>query len=112
MYLQGEITPEEREIAIKVANVGETFRKIGKIVVRTHSSMQRVISNYNSSKSVSSKPRNGRPSKLSNHEKRYIFKSVHLNPRISASEIANGIRKRFEKKLFMKTLYGKLRKKT
>ncbi|GIY61972.1 HTH_Tnp_Tc3_2 domain-containing protein [Caerostris extrusa] len=68
------------------------FREIGKIVGRTHSSIQRVINNYTSSKSIISKPRSGRPSKLTACEKRYVFKSVRLNPRISGFQIANEVR--------------------
>ncbi|GIX94789.1 uncharacterized protein CEXT_193471 [Caerostris extrusa] len=69
-----EITPEERKIIIKHRNEGKTLREIGKIVERTHSSIQRVINNYTSSKSIISKPRSGRPSKLIVREKRYVFK--------------------------------------
>ncbi|GFX69952.1 transposable element Tcb1 transposase [Trichonephila clavipes] len=75
----------------------KTLRKIGKIVGRTHSSIQRVINNYTSSKSVISKPRFGRPFKLTLREKRYVFKSIRLNPRLNASQIANDIRERFKK---------------
>ncbi|GIY82534.1 uncharacterized protein CDAR_549011 [Caerostris darwini] len=75
-----EITPEERKIIIKVRNEGKTLWEIGKIVGRSHSSIQRVINNYTSSKSIISKPRSGRPSKLTAREKRYVFKSVRLNP--------------------------------
>ncbi|GFV21760.1 uncharacterized protein TNCV_3484571 [Trichonephila clavipes] len=64
-----EITPEERKIIIKLRNEGKTLREIGKIVGRTHFSIQRVINNYTSSKSVISKPRFGRPSKLSFRKK-------------------------------------------
>ncbi|GIY98960.1 hypothetical protein CEXT_241851 [Caerostris extrusa] len=85
MDLKGkEITPEERKIIIKLRNEGKTLREIGKIVGRTHSSIQRVINNYTSSKSIISKPRSGRPSKLTAREQRYVFKSIRLNPRISA----------------------------
>ncbi|GIX75761.1 hypothetical protein CDAR_131 [Caerostris darwini] len=59
-----EITPEERKIIIKLRNEGKTLREIGKIVGRTHSSIQRVINNYTSSKFIISKARSGRPSKL------------------------------------------------
>ncbi|GIY98674.1 uncharacterized protein CEXT_425782 [Caerostris extrusa] len=76
MDLKGkEMTPEERKIIIKLRNEGKTLREIGKIVGRTHSSIQRVINNYTSSKSIISKPRSGRPSKLTAREKRYVFKS-------------------------------------
>ncbi|GIY75022.1 hypothetical protein CEXT_704891 [Caerostris extrusa] len=82
MDLKGKaITPEERKIIIKLRNEGKTLREIGKIVGRTHSSIQRVINNYTSSKSIISNPRSGRPSKLTTREKRYVFKSVRLNPR-------------------------------
>ncbi|GIY54461.1 uncharacterized protein CEXT_230431 [Caerostris extrusa] len=75
MDLKGkEITPEERKIIIKLRNEGKTLREIGKIVGRTHSSIQRVINNYTSSKSIISKPRSGCPSKLTAREKRYVFK--------------------------------------
>ncbi|GIY70664.1 hypothetical protein CDAR_189791 [Caerostris darwini] len=56
----------------KKGNEGKTLREIGKIVGRTHSSIQRVINNYTSSKSVISKPRSGRPSKLTAREKRCL----------------------------------------
>ncbi|GIX69427.1 hypothetical protein CEXT_313081 [Caerostris extrusa] len=73
MDLKGkEIIPEERKIIIKLRNEGKTLREIGKIVGRTHS---RVIYNYTSSKSIISKARSGRPSRLTAREKRYVFKS-------------------------------------
>ncbi|GFU24113.1 transposable element Tc1 transposase [Trichonephila clavipes] len=76
MDLKGKkITPEERKIIIKLRNEGKTLREIGKIVGRTHSSIQRVINNYTSSKSVISKPRFGCPSKLTLREKRYHKKN-------------------------------------
>ncbi|GIZ02390.1 hypothetical protein CEXT_56861 [Caerostris extrusa] len=58
MDLKGkEITPEGRKIIIKLRNEGKTLREIDKIVGRTHSSIQRVINNFTSSKSIISKPR-------------------------------------------------------
>ncbi|GIY76956.1 uncharacterized protein CDAR_265221 [Caerostris darwini] len=102
MDLKGnEITPEARKIIIKLRNEGKTLREIGKIVERTHSSIQRVINNYTSSKSIISKPRSGRPFKLTAREKRYV-KSVHLNRRISAFQIAKTL-KRDLKEHSMKT---------
>ncbi|GFX52444.1 transposable element Tc1 transposase [Trichonephila clavipes] len=83
MDLKGkEITPEEKKIIIKLRNECKNLREIGKIVGRTHSSIQRVINNYISSKSVISKPRSGRPSKLTLREKRQKrldFANEHVN---------------------------------
>ncbi|GFS71123.1 transposable element Tc1 transposase [Trichonephila clavipes] len=105
-----QITPEERKIIIKLRNEGKTLREIGKIVGRTHSSIQRVINNYTSSKSVISKPRFERPSKLTLREKKYVFKSIRLNPRLRASQIANYIRERFKKTLHEDTIRKILKK--
>ncbi|GFV84509.1 transposable element Tc1 transposase [Trichonephila clavipes] len=59
---------------------------IGKTVGKTHSSIQRVINNYTSSKSVISKPRSGRPSKLTLRckEAGYHGRVAHKKPHISA----------------------------
>ncbi|GFT59268.1 transposable element Tcb1 transposase [Trichonephila clavipes] len=83
MDLKGkEITPEERKIIIKLRNEGKTLREIGKIVGRTHSSIQR----------------------------RNLFKSIRLNPRLSASQIANDNRERFKKTLHEDTIRKILKK--
>ncbi|GBN40743.1 hypothetical protein AVEN_44545-1 [Araneus ventricosus] len=80
----------------------KTLREIRKFVGRAYSSIQRVISNYNSSKSVLSKLRNGRQPKL--------FKSVHLNLEITASRIANDVRERSQKTLYEDTIRKILKK--
>ncbi|GIY77350.1 uncharacterized protein CEXT_724861 [Caerostris extrusa] len=83
MDLKGkDIAPEERKIIRKLRNDGKTLREIDKIVGRTHSSIQRVINNY-TSKSIISKPRSGRPSKLTAREKRYVFKSLKWSKGLS-----------------------------
>ncbi|GFT59203.1 transposable element Tcb1 transposase [Trichonephila clavipes] len=92
MDLKGkEITPEEKKIIIKLKNECKNLREIGKTVGKTHSSIQRVINNYTSSKSVILKSRSGRPSKLTLREKRKILKKAgyhgrvaHKKPHISA----------------------------
>ncbi|GFV59535.1 transposable element Tcb1 transposase [Trichonephila clavipes] len=100
MDLKGKkITPEERKIIIKLRNEGKTLREIGKIVGRTHSSIQRVINNYTSSKSVISKPRLGRPSKPTLHEKRHVFKSMQKRLDL-ANEHVNKPPQFWEKVLF------------
>ena len=78
-----EITPDKKKITLRLKNENKTLRAIGKIVRRTHSSIQRVINNYELSKSVTSKILNGSPSKLTFREKRYILKFVRLNPKIT-----------------------------
>lgn len=71
-----EINPSERKIIVDLWKKGKSMRSIGQIVSRTHSSIQGVINNYKSTKTFVSKPRSGRPSKLTNGEKRYVISSV------------------------------------
>ena len=66
-----EITPEEKKIILRLRKEGKTLRAIGKIVERTHSSIQRMINNYKLSKSVISKILSGPLSKLTFREKRH-----------------------------------------
>ncbi|GIY53507.1 uncharacterized protein CDAR_235081 [Caerostris darwini] len=110
MDLKGkEITPEERKIIIKLRNERKTLREIGKIVGRTHSSILRVINNYTSSKSIISKPRSGRPSKLT-PVKRDMSSSPYVRLQYVASQIANDVRERFKKTLHEDTTRKFLKK--
>ena len=86
-----KITPDEKKINLRLRNEGRTLQTMIKVVGRTHSSIQRVINNYELSKSVTSKLRSGGLSKLTFCEKRCILKSVRLNPTITASQIVNDI---------------------
>ena len=105
-----EITPDVKKIMKESKEWSEdkTLWKIGKLeglILPT-----RVINNYKLSKSVISKIRCGHPSKLTFREKRYIPKSVHINPRITASQIVNDIQGRFLKTLHEDTIRKILKK--
>lgn len=93
-----EICLREREIIIKLWKKGKSYREIGKTINRAHSSVQRVINNFQSSGILLSKPRSGRPSKLSIRESRSLIGFVKKNPKITASQIVNNIEKQFQKK--------------
>lgn len=99
-----EIDPGERKIILKLRGEGKTFREIGEIVGRTHSSIQRVVANFNSTGSILSKHRSGRPSKLTHREKRDILKTVKLNPRITAAKIQENVKEKFGKEIHEDTL--------
>lgn len=94
-----EICLREREIIIKLWKKGKSYREIGKTINRAHSSVQRVINNFQSSGILLSKPRSGRPSKLSIRESRSLIGFVKKNPKITASQIVNNIEKQFQKKI-------------
>lgn len=94
-----EICVSERKVIIKLWEEGKSFREIARIVGRRHSSVQRVVNNFKSTGIITSKPRSGRPSKLSIRERRSIIGSVKKNPRITAPQIAKDIELKFNKKI-------------
>ena len=57
-----------------------------------------MFDNYKLLKSVTSNLSSGCPFKLIFHEKKFILKSVRLNPRIAASQIVNNIREKLKNK--------------
>ena len=70
-----------------------------------------MINNYKLSKSFISKLRSGRPSKLTFREKRYFLKFMHLNPKITASQIINYFRDKFKKRTLHEVTICKILKK-
>ena len=59
-----EISAAERNIILKLFLENKSYREIGNIIGRSHSSVQKVIYNYTSTGSILSKPRSGRPCRL------------------------------------------------
>lgn len=105
-----EISVSERKIILKLWEEGKSFREIGKTVGRQHSSVQRVVNNFKSTGILTSKPRSGRPSKLTLRERRNIVASVKANPRISASQIAKDLQFKFRKQICADTVRKILKK--
>lgn len=101
---------DERDIIIKLWNEGKSLREIGKTVGRTHSTVQGVIKNYKSTGSTTSKPRSGRPSTLTDREKRHIINEVQKNPKLTASKIAKDVEERFQKTICSDTVCKILKK--
>lgn len=92
-----EISADERNIILKLRKEGKTYREIGQIVGRSHSSVQYVVESFNSTGSILSKSRSGRPRKLTEREERTILQAVKRNPRITASKISENIKNSFDK---------------
>lgn len=105
-----EIDIAERKIIIDLWKRGKSLRLIAETVNRRHSSIQKVIMNYKSTGLLTSKPRSGRPSALSIRESRFIIRSVKINPRLSASQIAKSVAERFQKNVSLTTIRRELKK--
>lgn len=94
-----EISVDERKIIIKFWKEGKSFRNIAKDVGRQYSSVQRVINNFKSTGIYTSKPRCGRPPKLSSRERRDLIKQVKVNPRLTASQLSENTMVKFDKNI-------------
>lgn len=105
-----EISVSERKIIIKLWKDGKSFRKIGHIIGRTYSSVQRVINNFKKTGILTSKPRSGRPKILSAREERTVVNMVKVNPRITSSKIVENVNQAFKKCICAETARKILRK--
>lgn len=86
-----EISLDEREIIIKFRDEGLSVREIGKKLKRSPASVQTVIQNFNLTKSLTSKPRSGRPQKLSDRDKRNLLLKIKCDPKKTAKDLAKHI---------------------
>lgn len=105
-----EIGADERKIILKLRDEGKSYREIARTIGRSHSSVQYVVQNFKSTNSILSKPRSGRPSKLTEREKRTILGSVKQNPRITAIQIKSNIKESFGKEIHEDTVRKILKK--
>lgn len=87
-----EIPLDTRRIIVKLYCEGKSMSEISKLIGRAKSSVQYVIQHHGNTGSLKSKPRSGRPKKLSDATNRTILRKVKENPHISAPKIADDIR--------------------
>ena len=92
-----EISVDERKIILKLREDGESFREIGRVVNRTESSVRYVIQTFKKTGIITSKPRSGRPRILTDRETRKVVSLVKVNPRLTASQIAEDVKLQFKK---------------
>lgn len=84
-----EICVEVRELIVKLRKEGNSLNFIAETVGLAKSTIQTILKNFSESKSIESKPRSGRPTKISPRVERYIKSTVDKNPKITAVEIRN-----------------------
>lgn len=76
-----EISLEIRKLIVEHKNNGKSLREISEIVGHPKSSIQTVSRNYKTSNNLISKPRSGRPPKITQRIKRHIINEIDKNPR-------------------------------
>ena len=83
-----EVNTPERKIIVYLWKKGKSLCEIGRIVERTYSSVQRAVDNFKKTRVLESKPRPGRPPKLTDREK---------YSRLTSSKIAENFNVQFQK---------------
>ncbi|GFY00493.1 transposable element Tc1 transposase [Trichonephila clavipes] len=93
-----------------MGNDGKSRQDIVGSVGRQYSSIQHVIYNLKSARVYSSKPRSGRPSKLTIREKRSMTSMMKKNPCLTVTQIATDICEKLSKNIWANTARKILKK--
>ena len=88
---KSEISISMRDRVIFLRKRGESYRKIGKELNLSFTTVQYIIKKYERTNSTENKPRTGRPRILTERERRNIVKEATKKPFISARSLANDL---------------------
>ena len=89
-----ELSKDLREKVIELYKTGKGYKKISKELRIPISSVQTLIKKWKMRDSVETKPRSGRPTKLSATTARKIVRDAKKNPQITSAEIMDSGKKR------------------
>lgn len=81
-------TEPERKIIINLHNQCKSIREIGRIVGRTHSTVQGVIYRFSVRKTIKNKTKSWRPKKVNDQDRRFVIRTIKQDPKMSAPKIA------------------------
>lgn len=82
-----------REKVIELYKTGKGYKKISKDLKMSISSVQTLIKEWKLRDSVETKPRSGRPTKISATAARKIARDAKKNPQITSAEVQESLKK-------------------
>ena len=82
-----ELSKDLREKIVELYKTGKGYKKISKELRMPISSVQTLIKKWKMRDSVETKPRSGRPTKISATTARVIVRDAKKNPRITSADI-------------------------
>lgn len=103
---RSELSPYTRGLIVGHREAGASLRYISKTLNIPVSTVQNTIKKESSRVDGVSKPRSGRPTKLSERDVRMLISRVRSNPSISYNELASGMPDNISKS----TIYRNLKK--
>ncbi|CAK9796254.1 Transposable element Tc1 transposase [Anthophora quadrimaculata] len=104
-----ETTLEERNIIISLYVKGNSLRKIGELVAKSHATIQYIVNKHKKQGTIENKRRSGRPAKLNERDDRFIVRKVKENPFRSAPTIAAELELATGKHVCPKTISNRLK---
>ncbi|XP_055382491.1 uncharacterized protein LOC129612757 [Condylostylus longicornis] len=107
---QKETALEERKIIIKLISEGKTYRKVGKILGRSHSSTQSIIKKYRHEGILTNEAGRGRKRLFTQATDNFIISKVKANPKIHIPEPTNQKPEIIEKPVSSETVRNVLRR--
>ncbi|CAK9803685.1 Transposable element Tc1 transposase [Anthophora quadrimaculata] len=99
-----------RNLIIKLCLQGKSFREVGKIVGRTHSTVQKIINKFRYEGTVRNKPGRGRKKILTTAEERFICRKIKIDPQTNIRNLTSEVSSRIKTKISVETIRRTLRK--
>lgn len=99
-----EIPFPVRKIIIDLWNEGNSFRNIGKIVKKPHTTIQYIVKQYKLTGSYKIRSRSGRPKKMTPREEASIVRQIIIDPKKSAPKLKEEVRELFSKNVCSQTV--------
>ena len=82
---------EERQIAFNMRCRGKSFREIAETLSRPVSTVMTIINRFKEEGHFESKPRTGRPKKISKSDEKLLVREIKKNPLISGPKLATAL---------------------
>lgn len=98
-----------KELILKLHSEGKSLREIGKIIGRTHTTVQSLINKFKNHGTVETLPGRGRKKILSSYNKRYIERKIKENPKISLPKLTEEVGKLIKKPISVETVRRSLK---
>lgn len=99
-----------RNLIVKLYCNGKSFREIGHIIGKTHSTVQNIINKFRYEGTVKNTPGRGRKKILSTTEERFICRKIKVNPRTNVRQLTLDVSSRIKKQISVETVRRTLRR--
>ncbi|CAK9832656.1 Transposable element Tc1 transposase [Anthophora retusa] len=100
-----------RKLIVNLYCEGKSFREVGRIVGKTHSTIQKIVNNYRYEGTFRNKLGRGRKKILSGIDNQFICREIKINPGINIKNLTTEISNRIKgKNISVETIRRTLRK--